>query len=321
MHTLQDRHPEHKHSDALGSSFTTYRGRFAPSPSGPLHFGSLVAALASYLDAKANQGQWLVRMEDIDTPRVVPGAADAILTTLDAYGLHWDGEVVYQSQRHALYQDILAPLIEMRHVYACTCTRKQIKARGGLYDNHCRDASHQFEGNALRLKQNYPVLEFQDDLQGQVHIPKGIASEDYIVKRRDGLFAYQLVVVVDDHQQGITHVVRGADLLEPTARQLSLFKQLNYTAPHFMHVPLAVATAGFKLSKQNHAPAIDNSKPLPALAAALKFLGFNLSHVHFDNVDTLLKWAISHYHISLLPNNKEIQVTQQDTGHYDFTPL
>ncbi|KZX00227.1 hypothetical protein JL49_12575 [Pseudoalteromonas luteoviolacea] len=305
----------------MGSSLTTYRGRFAPSPSGPLHFGSLVAALASYLDAKANQGQWLVRMEDIDTPRVISGAADAILTTLDSYGLHWDGEVVYQSQRHNLYQDILASLIGKQHVYACTCTRKQIKARGGSYDNHCRVANHQFDSNALRLKQNYPIFEFQDDLQGQVHIPKDIACEDYIVKRRDGLFAYQLVVVVDDHQQGITHVVRGADLLEPTARQLSLFKQLNYTAPHFMHVPLAVATAGFKLSKQNHAPAIDNNKPLPALVAALKFLGFNLSHVHFDNVGTLLEWAVSQYHISLLPNNKEIQVIQQDSEHYEFTPL
>ncbi|WP_081310581.1 tRNA glutamyl-Q(34) synthetase GluQRS [Pseudoalteromonas luteoviolacea] len=321
MHTSQVRHPEQQQLHALGSSSPPYRGRFAPSPSGPLHFGSLVAALASYLDAKANHGQWLVRMEDIDTPRVVPGAADAILTTLDAYGLHWDGQVVYQSQRHDLYQDVLDSLVKEQNVYACICTRKQIKARGGYYDNHCRAKNHLFDGNALRLKQRFPIFEFHDGLQGQVHIPNDIAREDYIVKRRDGLFAYQLVVVVDDHQQEITHIVRGADLLEPTARQLSLFKQLNYTAPHFTHVPLAVATPGFKLSKQNHAPAIDNSKPLPALVAALEFLGFTLPQAHFDDVETLLKWAISHYDVTRLPNNKEIQVVQKSTERYEFTPL
>ncbi|KZN47500.1 hypothetical protein N474_12295 [Pseudoalteromonas luteoviolacea CPMOR-2] len=321
MQISQAIHPEQSGHAALGFPNNAYRGRFAPSPSGPLHFGSLVAALASYLDAKAQNGQWLVRMEDIDTPRVVPGAADAILTTLDAYGLHWDGPVVYQSQRHDLYQDVLASLISSNVVYACTCTRKQIKARGGYYDNHCRAANHNFDNNALRLKQNYPVVEFHDGLQGKVQIPDTIAQEDYIIKRRDGLFAYQLVVVVDDHEQGITHVVRGADLLEPTARQLSLFKQLAYPTPLFTHVPLAVANPGFKLSKQNHAPAIDNQNPLPALIAALEFLGFNPPKLQFDTIEALLNWAISNYQLTKLPNNKEIQVIQQSEAHYQFIPL
>ncbi|MCF2856824.1 tRNA glutamyl-Q(34) synthetase GluQRS [Pseudoalteromonas sp. SMS1] len=321
MQISQDTHPEQGDCAALGIQHNGYRGRFAPSPSGPLHFGSLVAALASYLDAKAHNGQWLVRIEDIDTPRVVAGADDAILTTLDAYGLHWDGKVEYQSQRHTLYQDVLSSLVSCQHVYACTCTRKQIKARGGYYDNHCRAEHHRFDSNALRLQQNYPVMEFEDGLQGHVQIPDDIAREDYIIKRRDGLFAYQLVVVVDDHDQGITHVVRGADLLEPTARQISLFKQLAYPTPHFTHVPLAVATPGFKLSKQNHAPAIDNQNPLPALMAALTFLGFSLSDLQFDSIDALLTWAISNYQRANLPHNKEIQVIQQDNLHYTFTPL
>ncbi|MDK2595910.1 tRNA glutamyl-Q(34) synthetase GluQRS [Pseudoalteromonas obscura] len=321
MQTPQKKDPEQDSLHALGAS-SVYRGRFAPSPSGPLHFGSLIAALTSYLDAKANQGQWLVRMEDIDTPRVVSGAADAILTTLEAYGLHWDGEVIYQSQRHKLYHEVLHSLASTGDVYACACTRKQIKQRGGFYDNHCRTASHVFENNALRLKQNFPIYQFEDALQGHVVIPDQVAQEDYIVKRRDGLYAYQLVVVVDDIEQQISHVVRGADLLEPTARQLSLFQQLAKKPPHYMHVPLAVAQPGFKLSKQNYAPAIDNNAPLPALKAALGFLGFDKIELHqIDDVTELLTWATAVYHDVKLPKNKEIQVIQLSSTDYQFTPL
>ncbi|MBD1581723.1 tRNA glutamyl-Q(34) synthetase GluQRS [Pseudoalteromonas sp. S16_S37] len=280
----------------------SYRGRFAPSPSGPLHFGSLIAALASFLAAKSQQGQWLVRIEDIDTPRVVKGADSDILRTLEAYGLHWDETVVYQSQRHALYHEALALLEQQSLVYACQCTRKDIKLRGGLYDNHCRSLNQPFAGNALRLQQNFPVETFNDQIQGQVHIPNKIAHEDYIVKRRDGLFAYQLVVVLDDIEQNITHVVRGADLLEPTARQLGLFQQLGYVAPQYAHVPLAVAKPGFKLSKQNHAPAIDKHNPKPATLAALRFLGFNPPRELDDaNTEEILTWATQSFSLNTIP--------------------
>ncbi|MCG7562738.1 tRNA glutamyl-Q(34) synthetase GluQRS [Pseudoalteromonas sp. McH1-42] len=306
-------------SDYLSGS---YRGRFAPSPSGALHFGSLIAALASYLDAKINHGQWLVRMEDIDTPRVVAGAADEILRTLDAYGLHWDGEVVYQSQRHDLYQDVLAQLSAADLIYPCSCTRKALKQRGGIYDNHCRARQLSPEGNALRLTQTQPVYSFTDLLQGEVQLSKALAEEDYIVKRRDDLFAYQLVVVVDDIDQQITRIVRGADLLEPTARQISLFTQLIGDAPDYAHVSLAVAQPGFKLSKQNHAPAIDNTRPQPALCAALRFLGLPVpDELQHDSVPTILRWAEQQFTLQALPRHREIQVSLLNDGHYDFTRL
>ncbi|WP_125717151.1 tRNA glutamyl-Q(34) synthetase GluQRS [Pseudoalteromonas rubra] len=306
-------------SDYLSGS---YRGRFAPSPSGALHFGSLIAALASFLDAKVNQGQWLVRMEDIDTPRVVAGAADDILRTLEAYGLHWDGDVVYQSQRHDLYQDVLAQLSKADLTYPCSCTRKALKQRGGTYDNHCRARQLTTEGNALRLIQTQPVYAFTDLLQGEVKLNAAQAEEDYIVKRRDGLFAYQLVVVVDDIDQQITRVVRGADLLEPTARQIGLFRQLSGAAPDYAHVSLAVAQPGFKLSKQNHAPAIDNTRPQPALCAALGFLGLPVpADLQQDSVAQILRWAQQHFSLQALPRHREIQVSLHQDGHYDFTGL
>ncbi|WP_105169226.1 tRNA glutamyl-Q(34) synthetase GluQRS [Pseudoalteromonas sp. T1lg23B] len=274
----------------------SYRGRFAPSPSGPLHFGSLVAALGSFLAAKSQQGKWLVRIEDIDTPRVVQGADSDILHTLEAYGLHWDETVVYQSQRHALYQDVQNDLQSQGLVYACQCTRREIKQRGGFYDNHCRTLNLPFAHNALRLQQNFPVNSFTDQIQGLVNIPNNIAREDYIIKRRDGLYAYQLVVVLDDIDQQITHVVRGADLLEPTARQLGLFKQLQHPAPQYAHLPLVVSEPGLKLSKQNHAPAINKQDPIPATLAALRFLGLTPPpEAEFASIVDVLNWAIESF--------------------------
>ncbi|CAH9056130.1 Glutamyl-Q tRNA(Asp) synthetase [Pseudoalteromonas sp. CIP111854] len=289
----------------------SYRGRFAPSPSGPLHFGSLVAALASYLAAKSQQGQWLVRIEDIDTPRVVKGADSDILHTLEAYGLYWDDSVVYQSQRHSLYEDALYQLQQQSIVYACQCTRKEIKQRGGLYDNHCKELNLPLLKNALRLQQHFPVESFNDQVQGRIKIPKDIAFEDYIIKRRDGLFAYQLVVVLDDIDQGITHVVRGADLLEPTARQLGLFQQLKQRAPHYAHIPLVVAKPGFKLSKQNHAPAIDKQNPVPATLAALRFLGIiPPPELATASIEEILTWAVNAFSFHSIPNVREKSLTK-----------
>ena len=295
------------HNEALSIS-RGYRGRFAPSPSGPLHFGSLVAALASYLDAKAHQGVWLVRMEDIDTPRVVQGADSAILTALEKFGLHWDEQVEYQSQRHALYQDILTQL--KPDLYACNCTRKMIKQAGGLYQGHCKSLALDFNEHAIRLTQTHPVYQFTDLLQGQINVPHALADEDYIIKRRDGLFAYQLVVVVDDIEQKISRVVRGADLIEPTARQISLFKQLGHKVPEYAHVPLAVTEPGFKLSKQNHAPAINIDDPIPELLRALSFLGFDVTDdMKLSNVEEILTWASTQFSLTAIPQVLEKSIT------------
>ncbi len=249
-----------------------YIGRFAPSPSGELHFGSLIAALGSYLQARAQQGRWLVRIEDIDPPREVPGAADAILRQLEHYGLHWDGEVLWQSQRHDAYRERLAWLKAQGICYYCTCTRARIHSVGGVYDGHCRDLGLGVENAALRLRQTRPVLGFYDRLRGEIATDEGLAREDFIIHRRDGLFAYNLAVVVDDHFQGVTEIVRGADLIEPTVRQISLYQHFGWQPPEYIHLPLALNAEGNKLSKQNHAPALPEGDPRPEIVRALQFL-------------------------------------------------
>lgn len=249
-----------------------YIGRFAPSPSGELHFGSLIAALGSYLQARAQQGRWLVRIEDIDPPREVPGAADAILRQLEHYGLHWDGEVLWQSQRHDAYRERLAWLKAQGLCYYCTCTRARIHSVGGVYDGHCRDLGLGAENAALRLRQTRPVLGFYDRVRGEISTDEGLAREDFIIHRRDGLFAYNLAVVVDDHFQGVTEIVRGADLIEPTVRQISLYQHFGWQPPEYIHLPLALNAEGNKLSKQNHAPALPEGDPRPEIVRALQFL-------------------------------------------------
>ncbi|MCQ8878998.1 tRNA glutamyl-Q(34) synthetase GluQRS [Pseudoalteromonas shioyasakiensis] len=296
---------------AVTAPVRNYRGRFAPSPSGPLHFGSLVAAVGSYLDAKHHQGSWLVRIEDIDTTRVVKGAADDILKTLEAYGLYWDEQVVYQTQRHELYQHIVAQLQAKQLVYACNCSRKQVKALGGIYQGHCKNLALAFDNHALRLTQCHATSHYHDLIQDEVVVDSGLAHEDYIIKRSDGLFAYQLVVVADDIEQKITDVVRGADLLEPTARQLSLFKQLGATTPNYAHLPLAVAEPDFKLSKQNYAPAISKQQPKPALFSAFEFLGLAPEQELLSaSIEQMMAWAIERYHLNVVPKVAQIQISQ-----------
>lgn len=204
---------------------TRYVGRFAPSPSGPLHFGSLVAALGSYFQAKANQGTWLVRIEDLDPPREMPGASEMILDALKVYHLHWDGEVVYQSERHHLYQAQIDAWLENGDAYYCQCTRKQIKEHGGYYPGTCRDKG--LKEGAIRLKMTKPIADFLDQKHGLMTIPEALVNEDFIIKRRDGLFAYNLAVVLDDIDQGVTEVVRGADLIEPLAVKSACTKSLG----------------------------------------------------------------------------------------------
>jgi len=259
-----------------------YRGRFAPSPTGPLHFGSLVAAVGSYLDAKFNEGDWLVRIEDLDWQREVPGAATEILKTLEQLGMEWDGEVVYQSARTHLYHDALNVLQNMGLIYSCTCSRKEIadssivSSQGRIYPGTCRKKDkHHFlsKAHALRIRTHDDPIEFRDMLKG-VHsqrLQRDIG--DFVLRRADGMFAYQLAVVVDDAQQHITHVVRGADLLASTPRQTYLQQLLGYATPDYLHLPIVTNEQGEKLSKQTHAAPIDISNGLQQLVDAVRFLG------------------------------------------------
>ena len=283
-----------------------YRGRFAPSPSGPLHFGSLIAAVGSYLQAKSQQGHWLVRMEDIDSPRMQAGAADSILRTLERYQLLWDGDVWVQSQRLERYQQVLDLLKQRQLTYACNCSRARIQSLPQGYDGCCRD-KHLTEGTlAWRLKAPATATRFTDLLAGEVQIQSALATEDYILKRRDGLFAYQLVVVVDDLDQGITEVVRGADLIDLTSRQQALFGLLGSEPPTYLHLPLAVVEPGFKLSKQNHAPAVEHWPVSDTLTAVLRFLGHPPPpELKGADATELLAWACSVWQIQQIPKQSE----------------
>lgn len=223
---------------------SSYVGRFAPTPSGYLHFGSLVAAVASYLDARAVGGRWLVRMEDLDPPREVPGAQQAILETLERYGFEWDGAVERQSERFPAYAAVVEQLLRSGLAYACTCSRKQLEGFAGIYPGFCRDAGHAREDAAIRLR--VPELEYRfvDRVQGEVRQHLGREVGDFVIQRRDGLYAYQLAVVLDDAWQGITDIVRGADLLDSTPRQLYLQELLGLSQPRYLHVsPLSVLHA------------------------------------------------------------------------------
>lgn len=296
----------------MTAALTPIRGRFAPSPSGPLHFGSLLAALGSYLTAKAQQGQWLVRIEDIDTPRTVPGAADQILRTLERFGLHWDGTVVWQSQRLALYQAHFEQFLQQDWIYPCQCSRARIASLGGLYDGHCRQQP--VTGHAAlawRLKTHAVAATFTDLVFGQQQIAPALANEDYIIKRRDGLFAYQWVVVLDDIDQQINQVIRGADLLQMTPRQQALFRQFGVTPPQYGHLPLAVTAPGFKLSKQNHATDINRFAAPVSLAAALALLGHPLpAELSRAPVTEQLSYALAHWQLSQVPSQLEVLIDE-----------
>ena len=285
-------------------------GRFAPSPSGDLHFGSLIAALGSYLDARSQQGRWLVRIEDIDPPREIPGAAQNILRQLETYGLEWDGPVSWQSQHHTRYREILEWLISHRNSYYCTCTRKMIQQSGGYYLGTCRAQGHRATDAALRLYQQSPVTHFNDLLRGTVICNPQLAQEDFIIHRRDGLFAYNLAVTVDDHDQGITQVVRGADLIEPTVRQLTLYQQLGWQAPDYLHLPLALGPDGNKLSKQNHAPALPRENPQRTLIHALILLGQEVNREWQDfTVRQLIDEAVKQWQRGKIPINSTFITT------------
>jgi glutamyl-Q tRNA(Asp) synthetase len=290
-----------------------YIGRFAPSPTGPLHFGSLVAAVASYCDARKNHGKWLLRMEDLDRPRTVYGAADTILQQLESFGFEWDGPVVYQSQRDSFYNEALETLNAKQLIYPCTCTRKEIAdsssivgIEGVIYPGTCLQQPIKSDAPiAWRIKTNDIKISFIDKVQGDIHQTLNSDIGDFILKRADGLFAYQLAVVVDDALQGITHVVRGADLLNSTPRQIYLQRLLNYTTPQYAHVPVACNAAGEKLSKQTLAAAIDTSKTSFNLVQALDFLGqAPPANLLTENVNAIWQWAFANWQLPAVPQSK-----------------
>jgi glutamyl-Q tRNA(Asp) synthetase len=291
---------------------TRPRGRFAPSPTGPLHFGSLIAAVASYCDARAAHGDWLVRIEDVDLPRSRPGAERAILTTLERYGFAWDGPVARQSERTCHYEDALLRLRRQGDVYACVCTRREQEAApigaGGerVYSGACRDGvpedRAQRKARAWRLRVGPTRIEWRDRLQGRQSQDLARDVGDFVVRRADSLFAYQLAVVVDDELQGITDVVRGADLIASTARQIHLQRRLGCRTPSYLHVPIAVDSAGDKLSKQTSAPPVSTAA-LPALLAAWRFLEQPLPTGSSApaTVAEFWRWAISAWAPTRLP--------------------
>ena len=282
-----------------------YRGRFAPSPTGPLHFGSVVAALASYLDARHHQGEWLVRIDDLDILRERPGSAAQILTTLEHFGMHWDQEVVYQSQRVRIYQQALKELRNTGLIYGCNCSRKQIAAiattgiEGFIYPGSCRDLSiSQTASHSLRLRTNNLDTHFDDRIQGAV--TQRIESQvgDFLIRRGDGIFAYQLAVVVDDHEQGVTDIVRGEDLLLSTPRQIYLQQLLKMPRPAYAHLPLVTNADGSKLSKSSDAWPVDTRNPVKTLNQALGFLG--LQQVQADSVEEFWPQAIRQWDIDAI---------------------
>lgn len=257
-----------------------YRGRFAPSPSGPLHFGSLVTAVGSYLDAKLHHGEWLVRIENVDHAREIPGATGAILSMLEALGMEWNREVILQSQRYPAYADAVSRLVAQGLIYPCNCSRKEIAdssingVDGAVYPGNCRERIFTSrQGESWRVRTDNCLIEFRDMLQSSVRQRLTRDIGDFVIRRADGAFSYQLAVVVDDAQQGITHVVRGADLLNSTPRQIYLQRLLGYSTPSYTHLPIAVNALGQKLSKQTGAAPIDAAYPVPQLVRALRFLG------------------------------------------------
>lgn len=289
-----------------------YRGRFAPSPTGHLHFGSLIAAVASYLEAKANDGEWLVRMEDLDTPREMPGAADDILKSLEAFGFTWHGPVLYQSKRQAAYAKALDKLKDKALVYPCACSRKEIVdsalrgLEGTIYPGNCRQGLAPGKtARAWRIKVEDRNIEFIDQIQGWISQNLSLDIGDFVLKRADGLFAYQLAVVTDDAEQDISHVVRGADLLDSTPRQIYLQQALGLATPLYAHVPVATNQQGEKLSKQTLARPLNQENPALELYRALSFLGQNPpANLQSASLDSLWQWAKAHWLLAKIPQQR-----------------
>lgn len=285
---------------AAMSQIPAYTGRFAPTPSGYLHFGSLVAALASWLDARAVGGRWLLRMEDLDPPREMPGAQDAILRSLETYGLHWDGAVERQSARHDAYAAALEILLERGLAYPCSCSRKQL-AGHDLYPGTCRELRRPRHDAAIRLRVPDAEYAFVDRVQGR--FAQNLAREvgDFVIRRRDGLYAYQLAVVLDDAWQSVTDIVRGADLLDSTPRQLYLQELLGLPHPRYLHIPLLLQPDGHKLGKSYRSPPLPADRAPALLVRALRALGQQPPEaLAGEPVAGVLDWGVRHWHVAAI---------------------
>jgi len=280
-----------------------YRGRFAPSPTGPLHFGSLIAAVGSFLEARSRGGEWLVRIEDIDGPRAVPGAADDILRDLDRYGLHWDGIPTWQSARTELYREALTRLRDAGWTFPCGCSRRDYV---GVYPGTCRERLRPGRrARTRRLRVDDATVVVHDEVQGEFRQNLASAVGDFVLRRADGIFAYHLAVVVDDAEQGITHVVRGADLLDSTPRQMRLQHCAGLTTPAYAHLPVAVNAAGQKLSKQTYAEPLAGKPPVAMLLDALDFLGQEPDPALRDaELDEVWAWASASWRLAKVPRRR-----------------
>ncbi|WP_394808929.1 tRNA glutamyl-Q(34) synthetase GluQRS [Nitrosomonas sp.] len=287
-----------------------YRGRFAPSPTGPLHFGSLVAAVGSYLDAKFHHGNWLVRVEDVDSLREVPGAASKILYVLKRLGMEWDDVVIYQSQRSEAYHEALNALSKQSLIYPCICSRKEIADSsiiglgGPIYPGTClKNPTSIKKVHALRIQTNDDSIQFEDILSGLYSQRLRSDVGDFVLRRGDGIYAYQLAVVVDYAAQNITHVVRGADLLDSTPRQIFLQQLLGYPIPQYMHLPVVTNALGEKLSKQTNAAPVNITNALPQLVDALHFLGQKPPvEILEGDISSFWQWAKQNWCVNLIPH-------------------
>ena len=286
---------------------TRYRGRFAPSPTGNPHLGTLVAAVASYLQARVNNGEWLLRIEDVDTTRRVAGADDAILRTLDKFGFEWDAEVIWQSKRSAVYQQMLELLDTVGLIFPCTCSRRLLAQTdaetSGIYPGTCRSQKLPFaHEHAVRICVPDITISFDDAIIGEYQQSLQTECGDFVIKRRDGLFAYQLAVVVDDALQEITEIVRGADLLDSTPRQIFLQQCLNFSRPDYIHVPLMLDHNGRKLSKSEGAAELNPDRPVKSIYVALCHLGQQPPEdlMHAGIID-VWQWALENWNTSKIP--------------------
>jgi glutamyl-Q tRNA(Asp) synthetase len=289
----------------------TYCGRFAPSPTGPLHFGSLIAAVGSFLDARSAGGIWLVRIEDLDPPREIPGAADGILRTLERFEMYWDETVLYQSQNHSAYQEALEKLSAKNCIYPCRCSRRDVREATGqtaLYPGTCRNGIAAGDApRSIRMRVDNTIIEYKDRLVGKLQENLATETGDFIIKRADDLFAYQLAVVVDDAAQDITDIVRGHDLFDNTARQIYLQQQLGLATPRYLHLPLATWPDGSKYSKQTQAPSLSHENPASVLLQALRFLKLSVPDVlAHEKLDVIWQWAIKNWDSRNLPLQQSI---------------
>lgn len=285
-----------------------YRGRFAPSPTGPLHFGSLVCALASYLDAKKHKGTWLIRIEDVDQTRCKPLFTEQIIATLHSYLLFSDEEILTQYARSPIYESFLSYLKEKNVLFPCNCTRQQLIRYKGLHPKPCNSTSQ--KSHSWRLEASPAIYQIDDPIQGTLIFKDDLKNNSTVLKRKDGFFSYQLAVVIDDHLQEITHLVRGADLIATTAQQLHLYHLLNWTAPNITHIPLIINAQGDKVSKQNHAKAVKNGD-LRTLIRALHYLGINITSA--SSISEALEHAVEKWNPDKLKTIRYLNLEEQDS--------